>query len=202
MGVVWVDDDQRPGARRDFRGKVLEVRRPIGRLVAQIVHGAPAAQVDGGAPQGKIGRRNQHLVAVLEQALHSQHHQFGHAVADEDIVDFDAVDAELLGVLHDRLAGGIDSLRIAVSLGGRQVVDDVDQDFLGNVETERCGVADVQLHDPVAFLFEPVRLFEHRAADVVADLVQLAGLADRARWIRHVPGNVGNLEIRGGRRFH
>jgi hypothetical protein len=38
-------------------------------------------------PQRVVGRRHQHLVAVVEQRLHGHHDQLGDAVADVDVVD-------------------------------------------------------------------------------------------------------------------
>jgi hypothetical protein len=60
-----------------------------------------------------------------------------------------------------------------------QVADHVELDFLRRVEAERGQVADVELDDVVAFFLHLSGLFEDRAADVVADAVQLVGFAHR-----------------------
>ena len=46
----------------------------------------------------------------------------------------------------------------------------------GRLEAERRRVADVELEDAVALVLEPLGLLEHRAADVVTDVGQLARL--------------------------
>lgn len=56
-----------------------------------------------------------------------------------------------------------------------QIADHVDQDFVRGVETERGRVADVQFQDFVAFFFKTFSFFKHRAANVIADVVQFAG---------------------------
>ncbi len=202
--IVRVDHYQRARARRDLRAQVVEVGLPAAALVAQVMHRLAAAQVHRRGPQRVVGRRDQHVIAVVDQALHRHHDELGDAVADVDVVDVDAGDAELLVILHDRLARRVDTLRVAVALRLRDVVDHVAQDFLGRVETPRRRVADVELDDPVAFFLEPLRFSQHRAANVVADLVELDRFQDRARRVRRqLPyffgtGHVGIVFDRGG----
>ena len=65
--------------------------------------------------------------------------------------------------------------RVALRIG--QVADDVDQDLFRRLEAERRRVADVELDDAAALFLEALGLLEHRAADVVADVFELARLA-------------------------
>ena len=51
---------------------------------------------------------------------------------------------------------------------------------LGRLEAERRRVADVELEDAVALGLEPLRLDQDRPAHVVADVLQLLALSDRA----------------------
>ena len=148
-GVVRVDDHHRPGVRRDLRLDVFEVRPPVGLLVAQVVHRLAAGEADGGGPQRVVGSGDQHLVAVVQQRLHGHHDQFRHAVAEVDVLDADALHLLLLVILHHCLARAEQTLGVAVALGGRQVADDVLENFLGSFETERRRVADIQLEDAV-----------------------------------------------------
>ena len=67
-------------------------------------------------------------------------------------------------------------------------MDHVAQDLVRRVEAERRRVADVQLEDAMAFILEPLRFLRHRAADLVADVRQLGGLADGAA-ARHERGD-------------
>ncbi len=48
----------------------------------------------------------------------------------------------------------------------------------GASKPQRRRVADVQLDDAMAFFLEPRRFLQHRAADVVADIRELARLRD------------------------
>jgi hypothetical protein len=66
----------------------------------------------------------------------------------------------------------------------RQVADHVLHDLVGRLEAERGQVADVQLDDLLALVLHLAGLVQHRAADVVADVGELAGLGDRRQACR------------------
>lgn len=132
----------------------------------------------GGGPQRVVGSRNQHFVAVVEQGLHGHDDQLGHAVAQVDVFDADTFNLLLLVVLHDGLARAEQAFGVAVALCGRQVADHVLEDFVRRFETKGCRVANVQLEDAMAFLFQAFGVLEHRAANVVADVGELVRFAD------------------------
>ena len=179
-GVVGVDDHQGVGVLGDLRLDVGEVGVPAVLLVAPVVHRGAAGQRDRTGPQRVVGRGHQDLVAVVDERLQHHRDQLGDAVADEDVVDADVAQAVLLVVVRDRRPGGVDALGVAVALRLGQVVHHVGDDRLGRLEAERRRVADVQLEDPVSLGLEPVRLDQDRAADVVADVLELPALSDRA----------------------
>jgi hypothetical protein len=129
--------------------------------------------------QRVVRRGQQHFVAVVQEALQRHHDQLGSAIADVDVVQFDAVHALLLRVMHDRLARGEHTLGIRVAGRARQVQDHVLNNFIRRVEAERREIADVQLDDAVALFFEPLRMFEDGPANVVADIQQLVGFENR-----------------------
>ena len=131
-----------------------------------------ARQGSGSRPQRIIGRGNQDFVAVVQKRLHGHGNQFGHAVADINVVYRDVAQAFGLVVVDDGLAGGVEPFGIAVALRGRQVADNVHQNFIGRFKAERCGVADVELEDLVAFFFELQGFFVYGAADVIANVVE------------------------------
>ena len=81
-----------------------------------------------------------------------------------------------MAVVDDRLARREQPLRIRVAGGVGQVADHVLHDLVGRLEAERGDVADVQLDHVLPFLLHLPRLLEHRAADVVADVGELARL--------------------------
>src|SRR3546814_17016484 len=70
------------------------------------------------------------------------------------------------------------SVGVAVALGSGQVADHVLEDFVRCFETERRRVADVQLEDAMAYLFQAFGVLEHGTADVVTDIGKLVRFAD------------------------
>ena len=84
--IVWVDDHNGFGVRRDFGANVADRRIPAVFLFAQIVHRRAAGEAGRGRPQWIIGRWHEHFVARVEQTLHDKADQFGHAIADDDVV--------------------------------------------------------------------------------------------------------------------
>ena len=60
---------------------------------------------------------------------------------------------------------------------------DILDDLIRSIETERGGVADIQLHDEVTFLLQPVGFGQDRAANVVADVHQFEGFLKG--WLGH-----------------
>ena len=57
-------------------------------------------------------------------------------------------------MLHDSFTRRVQSFRIAVTLGGRQIADDVDEDLVRSLEAEWRRVADVQFQNLIAFFFK------------------------------------------------
>ncbi len=176
--VVRVDDHQGLGVRGDLGLDVLKVGEPVGLLVAQVVHRLAAGQAHGGGPQRVVGGRDQHFVAVVEQCLHGHDDQLGHTITQVDVFDANAFDLLLLAVLHHRLARAEQALGVAVALGGGQVADHILENFVRRLEAKRRRVADVQLEDAVAFLFQALGVLEHWAANVVADIGELVRFAE------------------------
>ena len=139
------------------------------------------------------------LDAVVEQAVHGHHDEFADAVADEDVVQLHPGDLLDLGVVHDRLARGEQALGIRVAGCGGKVGDHVLADLVGRVEAERREIADVQLDDAVALVFELPGPGHHRAADVVADVGEFGRLADRLHGLAGRRDKKGSTAVPGGR---
>ena len=149
------------------------------RLVAQVVHRRAAGQRGRRRPQRVVRRRDQHLVAVVEQGLQRHRDQLGDPVAQVDVVDVEPREAldQLVAGDH-RTPGGQDALRVGVALGVRQRLDHVPHDHVGRLEAERRRVADVQLEDAVPFGLQPRGVLVHRAADLVQDVLKLGRLRE------------------------
>ncbi len=144
------------------------------------MHRRAARQADRGGPQRVVGRRHQHLVAGVEQRVHAHDDQFRGAVAEVDVVDGDAGDVLLLGVMHDRLARREQALGVGVAGRIAHVAYHVLHDLVRRVETEGRQVADVELDDLVTILFHLARLLQHGATDVITDVCQFPGFLNRS----------------------
>jgi hypothetical protein len=172
-GVVGVDQHYALGAGADLGLDVVQVRVPVGLLVAHIVHRLAAGQGNGGGPERVVGGGHQHLVTVVEQGLHRHHDQLRHPVADVDVFQVGGAQPLLLVVLHHRLARREESLGIAVALAGGHVEDGVLEQLLRGLEAEGRRVADIELEDAVTLVLQAAGLLVDGAADVVTDVVQL-----------------------------
>ena len=189
--VVGVDDHERLGALGDPGLDVGQVGVPAVGLVGQVVHRGASGQADRRGPQRVVGRRHQHLVAVVEQRLHRHDDQLGHPVAQVDVVDVKGGEARhVLVAGDDRAAGRRDAPGVGVALGVGQGGDDVPHDRVGGLEAEGARVADVELQDAVALGLEPGGVGVGRAPDLVDDVLELARLAEQA-------GRAGLLEGHG-----
>ena len=180
--VVRVDHDDRLGARRHLGADVFEVGLPPVLLVGEVVDGCAAAEAGHGRPQRVIGRRDQHLVALVEQRLHDHRDEFGHAVAQVDVVGSERREGRILLVaVHDRAARRDDAATVAVPVGVRHGLDHVAHDLERRVEPEHRGVAGVELEDRVAVVLEPVGFDQRLAPDLVEDVLELARLIEGAK---------------------
>src|SRR5665811_2070458 len=193
--VVGVDDHQGVGFLGDLGLDVIEVRVPAVVLVAAVVHWSTACQCDCSRPQRIVGRGHEDLVAVVHESLQDHRDHLGDAVADEDVLDRH-VQVVALVVLRYGGTGGVDPLGIAVSLRGGQVEDHVPENLCWRLEPERSGVADVEPQDAVTLGLKTFCLNENRTAYVVADMLELRGLDNRAHclilsaWAPRMPGTL------------
>ena len=171
--VVGVDDHDALGARRDPGPDIVEVGHPAVGLVAAVVHRRAARQTGRSCPQRVVGRRQEQLVAVVQQRIGCHHDQFAGAVAQVDVIERNPFDTLLLGVMHHGLARGEDTLAVGIARRIRQVADHVLLDFLGAVEAKHGEIADVELDDLVALLLHLPGGVHDGAPDVVADVGEL-----------------------------
>lgn len=77
--------------------------------------------------------------------------------------------------MDNRAACSEQALGVAVAGSVTQIVDHVLHDFFGRLKAKRCGIADIQLDNAVAFILHFTRSRQHRAANVVAHVVELGG---------------------------
>ena len=176
--VVRVDDHDAAGPRGDLGADVVKIGLPTVLLVAEVVHGGAAREARGGCPERIVGHRNEEFVSFVEQRVRRERDEVRGAVAEINVVERHAPDAELLRVVHHGLAGGEDALAVGVARGVGQVEDHVSLDFLGDLEVERGEIADVELDELLALGLHLLGAVDDRAADVVEDVVELLGFLD------------------------
>ena len=169
-GVVGVDDDDTLGTRRDLGADVGHIGHPAIGLVTHIVHGCAAGQAGCSRPQWIVGRRQQHLVAVVQQGIGRQADQFRRAIAQIDIIQGHALDALLLRLMHHGLAGGEDAFAVRITGRVGQVADHVLLHFFGRIKAEHRQIADIELDDLLAVVLHLLRRIHDRPTDVVTDV--------------------------------
>ena len=139
------------------------------------MHRGAARQADRSRPQGIVGGGQQQLVAIVEQGIGGHDNQLAGAIAQVNVVQRDALNALLLGVVHHRLARRKNAFAVRIRGGIGQVADHVLLDFFGRIKAKHREVADVQFDDFVALFLHLTGPIEDRSADVVTDIGQLAG---------------------------
>ena len=159
---------------------VVQIGVPLVLLVADVVNGVAARERDAGGPQRVVGAGDQDLVAVLDQRVHGELDELGHAVAGVDVLHLDAGDVQQLRVLHDRLARGEQAAGVRVALALGELLAHVEDDLVGRAETEGRRVADVELEDAGAVLLHAARLVDDGTADIVEDVIELGGFLELA----------------------
>ena len=180
--VVRVDDDDRLRARRHLGADVLEVGLPAVLLVAEVVHRRAAAEARHRGPQRVVRGGDQHLVALVEERLHHHRDELGDAVAEEHVVRTERRERRVLLVAVDhRPPGGHDAPAVAVAVRVRHGLDHVAHDLERRLEAEDGGVAGVELEDRVTLGLQPGGLDQCLPADLVEDVLELAGLVEGAK---------------------
>jgi hypothetical protein len=76
-------------------------------------------------------------------------------------------------ILHDRLPGGKQPLRVRVALAVRDIGDDVLDHLIGSGKAERRRISDVQLQNFLAGFFHARGFCYNRSADIVQHMVEL-----------------------------
>ena len=176
--IVWVDDHNGFGIRRDFGANVADRRIPAVFLFAQIVHRCTTGQTGRGRPQRIIRGRHEHFIARVEQTLHDKADQFGHAVADDDVVQGHAFDILLLRVVLNRLARGENPFGVGVAARLADVTRQILLHLLGYFEFECGQITDVQFDDALPIGLHLLRPLHDRAADIVTNIVEFMRLDD------------------------
>src|SRR5699024_1425659 len=68
---------------------------------------------------------------------------------------------------------------VAVALRGGQIAHHILKNLFRGFEAEWCRVTDVQFENALTFIFQALGMVEHRATNVVADVMKLLRFPDR-----------------------
>ena len=170
--VVRVNNDDRLGLVGDLLLHICNVRIPLRLLIADVMHGRSAGQVDAGRPERVIRRRNKHLVPIVEQRVHAQLNQLTDTIARVNIVDIKIRQILQLSILHDGLSRCKQAVRVRISFRLGQLRAHVLYDFIRCPEAERGWITDAELQDMNALRLHPVRLIEHWSSYIIQHVVE------------------------------
>ena len=151
-----------------------------------------AGQIRSGCPQRVIRRRNQDLIPVIQKTLHRHRDHLADAVANINIIHTDIRNPLQLAVLHDRLAGTEDSLRIRISFRITQTALHIHNNFFRSLETERSRVSNVQLQNINIVRRHPVCFLYNRSADIIAYMIQFVRLLKKSHNSYVIPLLLGS----------
>ena len=108
--IVRVDDHDGLGLIGDLGLHIVDIRIPFGFLITDIMHGGASGQVHACCPKRVIRRRYKNLVTVIEQGGHTEIDELADAIAGIDAIDADIRQILQLGILHNRLTRGKQTL--------------------------------------------------------------------------------------------
>ena len=174
-GVVRVDDEDGLGLLRDLPADVVEVGIPVICFVAAVEHGLCLRDDRDVCPEGVARRRDQDLVAGVEQNGADHAGDLADAVADADVRRLDALEASPLLIGADGLPRLRHSLHVAVRHGAVHAGQQRAPHALRHLKAELAGVAGVQLQHALSCRLHAVGLDEQRPADVGIDQLHAVG---------------------------
>ena len=67
--IVRVDDDQGPGARRDQRAQMVEIREPVVGRVGPVIARLGVDRGEDRRVQGVGGHRHEHFIALVDERV-------------------------------------------------------------------------------------------------------------------------------------
>ena len=171
--VVRVDHHNALGAGGDFGANIGQIGHPPVGLLTVVVHGGAARQTGCGGPQRVVGGGQEQFIAVVEQAIGGHDNQFTGAIAQIDIVEGDAQNALLLGLVHDRFARRENAFAVRVTGRIGQVANHVLLNFFRRIKAENCQVSDVQFDDFLPVLFHLTGAVHDGTANVITNVGEL-----------------------------
>ena len=137
------------------------------------MHRCATREAGRSRPQRVVWRGQEHLVAIVEQAVGGHDYQLAGAVAKVNVVQSDAVDTLFLCLMHHRFAGCKNAFAVRIPSRVGQIADHVLLNFFGRIKTKHRQVANVELDYLLALFLHLARAVHDGAADVVADVGQL-----------------------------
>ncbi len=139
------------------------------------MHGRAACQRRARRPQRIIGHGNQHLIADIEQRMHGETDELGHAIADDDVLERHTFDVFALRVMHDGFARTKNPFGVGITRRERKIFGQILLHLLRHGEVKSGQITDVQLDDARTFRFHLAGFLHDGTANVVANIVKFMG---------------------------
>ena len=177
-GVIGIDDEDGTGAGGDLPANVLDIGVPVGGFIAGVEHRlGPGDEGDIG-PQGVAGTGEQDLITVIEQGGDGELSHLADAIADEDIIGGEALDALAGFVLQNGLTGGGHAAEIAVANGLIGILQQGVAHAGGHGKAEGGRIAGIEAQDGGSLRDHLHGLHIDGAADIGMDLGKFFGTDD------------------------
>ena len=171
--IIRVNDNDRLGPWCDLALDILNIRIPVRLFITDIMNYISACQCCSSCPQRIIGRRNQDLIPVIKQCLHTKVDQLTDTISCINIINGNSRDPAKLCILHDRLPCGKNTLGIRISLGRTYIAQHIKNDFLRCRKSKRIRITYIKLQDLHSVLFHSGRLIYNRSSHVIQYVVKL-----------------------------
>ena len=128
--VIGIDDNDRLGPWCDLALDILNIRIPVRLFVTDIMNYISACQCCSSCPQRIIRSRDQDLIPVIKQRLHTEVDQFTDTISRINIINGNSRDPAKLCILHDRFSCRKNALGIGISLGSTNITQHIQDHFL------------------------------------------------------------------------
>ena len=128
--VIRIDDNDRLGPWCDLALDILNIRIPVRLFVTDIMNYISACQCCSSCPQRIIRSRDQDLIPVIKQRLHTEVDQFTDTISRINIINGNSRDPAKLCILHDRFSCRKNALGIGISLGSTNITQHIQDHFL------------------------------------------------------------------------
>ena len=130
MDVIRIFDNNGLGSWCDLALDVLNIRIPVRLFITDIMNYISACQSCSSCPQRIIRSRDQDLIPVIKQRLHTKVDQLTDTITSINIINGNSRDPAKLCILHNRFSCRKNALGIGISLGSTYITQHIQDHFL------------------------------------------------------------------------